>query len=456
MRPQDYSYFKVKVKHTEQIIDFLAMEEFNRFLTSHHIKTVFQVVNDDEQITHFSVTHKGGIIRQDNLNYNTIEDYFSSKHNGFSNAHEFYESKEMGYEKYEDYKMVLEGGITDKEVLTTMKKNGFVKGFEQLSVLNNEAAKACKNAHELYVFAKGKGFELFDEFFTASEGGFKDATIYRAAHDKGFDKAIDFEDAQKRGFFNHQDWVFGNEMGFRNHKEGMVYLDLNIVDAPDCTIDQKLVISFIAKLEQGKKASINKLYDLFVKEKETYRYEDNGEMPKWFTTSIESKEDLAKFLLHNELANNYGHYDVEGEFFEVLKIHKRKVVIDGSNVAHNSNGDKNSKPSVKNMMLLVDFLIKKGFEEITIIADASLKHKLEDKQDLPNLEKKVTYLESPAERAADNFLISTVKSSHCLFVSNDTYRDWKLRDPWTAQNIDYYRLSFMVKENEIIMPDLEG
>jgi hypothetical protein len=107
------------------------------------------------------------------------------------------------------------------------------------------------------------------------------------------------------------------------------------------------------------------------------------------------------------------------------------------------------------MKRLVDFLINKGFEEITIIADASLKHRLEDKQLLPELEKIVSYIESPAERAADNFLISTVKAEHCLFVSNDTFRDWKLRDAWVAQNIDYYRLSFIIKDNEIVMPDLE-
>ncbi|QQS31519.1 MAG: hypothetical protein IPM47_18015 [Sphingobacteriales bacterium] len=47
------------------------------------------------------------------------------------------------------------------------------------------------------------------------------------------------------------------------------------------------------------------------------------------------------------------------------------------------------------------------------------------------------------------------KKEHCLLISNDVFRDWKLLDPWIALNIDYYRISFMIKEDTVLLPDLD-
>jgi len=40
-------------------------------------------------------------------------------------------------------------------------------------------------------------------------------------------------------------------------------------------------------------------------------------------------------------------------------------------------------------------------------------------------------------------------------VSNDNFREWKIQDPWAAENVDFYRLSFIIKGNEVLMPDLK-
>ena len=63
--------------------------------------------------------------------------------------------------------------------------------------------------------------------------------------------------------------------------------------------------------------------------------------------------------------------------------------------------------------------------------------------------------DKPAEKAADIFIIEYVKQNHCLLVSNDTYREWKNHDPWVAQNIDFYRLTFMINDGLVILPDFE-
>jgi len=131
------------------------------------------------------------------------------------------------------------------------------------------------------------------------------------------------------------------------------------------------------------------------------------------------------------------------------------VVIDGSNVAHNSQCEKDAKPSMQNIITLCSFLKAKGFSDISVIVDASLKYKIEDGDKLPTLKELATYIIAPKETSADMFIIDMVKQTHCLLVSNDTFREWKKSDPWIATNVDFYRLTFMITNEKVYMPDLK-
>ena len=178
-------------------------------------------------------------------------------------------------------------------------------------------------------------------------------------------------------------------------------------------------------------------------------------MPPWFTKAFENIYSIKEFLKTNDNVKEYGHYDADGEFFEAKKLRDRKVVIDGSNVAHKSVGKDNSKPFFANILLMVKELKKRGITEITVISDAALKYRIGDKELLPALEKECEYLEAPAETSADVFIIKYVKQHHCLLISNDTFREWKAADPWIATNIDYYRLTFMINNDTVLIPDLD-
>ena len=73
---------------------------------------------------------------------------------------------------------------------------------------------------------------------------------------------------------------------------------------------------------------------------------------------------------------------------------------------------------------------------------------------LEELENETKYFVAPAETSADTFMLSMVKSKHCLLVSNDTFRNYKIKDSWLAANIDYFRLTFMITDEGVIMPEL--
>ena len=223
---------------------------------------------------------------------------------------------------------------------------------------------------------------------------------------------------------------------------------------PELTHDQNVCLFLLSKLEQGKKASVNKLNSLLNESLEEYKDTETKKLFSWFTTALGSKKKLAPFLQNNENVRKFGTYDADGEFFEVNAIKDRSVVIDGSNVAHNSIKS-SEKPSIGNLILMVKYLKKVGFSDILIIADASLRHKLSDLNRLEELSKIAKYEIAPAATSADKFIISYVKLKHCLLISNDTFKEHKVVDTWTAMNIDYYRLTFMITDGEVFMPDLK-
>ncbi|MEO5570415.1 MAG: hypothetical protein ABIS37_05765, partial [Bacteroidia bacterium] len=64
---------------------------------------------------------------------------------------------------------------------------------------------------------------------------------------------------------------------------------------------------------------------------------------------------------------------------------------------------------------------------------------------------KVTYLEAPAATPADEFLIDNAHKEKCYIVSNDTFRDWKKKDSWTAENIDRLRIPFMIVQGNVTL-----
>ena len=246
-----------------------------------------------------------------------------------------------------------------------------------------------------------------------------------------------------------------NEQGIRDVQDFSKFNDLEFVKKGNLTHDQRVVLVVLSKIEQGKKISLNKLQTILENNIDEYKYQDTNKIPIWFKRSINSLQDLSDFLYKSEFVKQYGEYYADGEFFEINKMQDRSIVIDASNVAHNSNGRVDKKVYAQNLVLMINFLEGKGFSDIIVIADASLRHKVEDNQVLERVKKMCTYLESPRDTTADVFIIQYVKTNHCLIVSNDNFREWKIQDTWAAENVDFYRLSFIIKGTEVLMPDMK-
>lgn len=451
-----YHYFKVKSLSSDMKIEFADLKEFSRFVDLNRIKNIYVRNSEDKEQNCFAVSHKGGLIHQATEGYESLEDYYDCMSKKFPDANAYYEAKDLGYDNYEDYRLVKESGMEGKSELEEVKDLGYITGFEELrnGGENLSDIGPFTNALELFEYAKTQSFESYEELKSANSVGFTQGDQYRIAIEKGFETKEDFETAKEAGFHTAQDWIFAQKRNIKNVEELQLYLDLSQLETKAKAFDQRLLLILLSKLPDGRKVSINKLEELLNESLEEYRNEETKELFSWFLKEIESQSDIATFLRSEDLVKKYGHYDSDGEFFQTNHLKDRMVVLDGSNVAHNSNGDSKSKPSVANMIKLVKELKNRGFREISVMVDASLRHRLQDKEKLDELEKLASYMETPAGTPADIFIIRFVKMHHCLLVSNDNFREWKATDPWIAQNIDFYRLSFMIKGDTVLIPDL--
>ena len=461
MRKEAYQYFSVKVQQMAARLEFETLTDMCRFTDANQIDNIFILHEDNPTDNCFAVYYNACLLLHKTEGYKTLENFVSAAEKGFPNATVYYDSLGLGYSKYDDYLLVKESGISDLATFETLKKKGFIAGFIAFQELEKSETKLftiatpINNPFDLYSYAKQHNFEDCSKLLEAIEKGFTDNNLYAAAKELGFPSHADFIDAGKRGFRLYNDLKVANEQGIRDVQDFSKFNDLEFVKKGNLTHDQRVVLVVLSKIEQGKKISLNKLQTILENNIDEYKYQDTNKIPIWFKRSINSLQDLSDFLYKSEFVKQYGEYYADGEFFEINKMQDRSIVIDASNVAHNSNGRVDKKVYAQNLVLMINFLEGKGFSDIIVIADASLRHKVEDNQVLERVKKMCTYLESPRDTTADVFIIQYVKTNHCLIVSNDNFREWKIQDTWAAENVDFYRLSFIIKGTEVLMPDMK-
>ena len=96
-----------------------------------------------------------------------------------------------------------------------------------------------------------------------------------------------------------------------------------------------------------------------------------------------------------------------------------KVLVDGSNVAHSSEGE---KARLRNIELVVQKLEGEGLEPI-VVADAALRHQIDEVDRYEALLEEGHIRQAPAGTDADYFILSFARELDANIVSNDRFRD---------------------------------
>jgi hypothetical protein len=119
-----------------------------------------------------------------------------------------------------------------------------------------------------------------------------------------------------------------------------------------------------------------------------------------------------------------------------------RALIDGSNVAHASEGD---AARLANILLVRDKLAEQGFDPI-IVADAALRHQIDDSAEYEKLVADGTVHQAPAGTDADYFLLSFAKELDAALVSNDRFRDRSQQFASVRQQI----IRYMILETVVV------
>lgn len=120
----------------------------------------------------------------------------------------------------------------------------------------------------------------------------------------------------------------------------------------------------------------------------------------------------------------------------------RRAIVDASNVAH--AGERGAR--LATLLAVRDELREEGFEPI-LVADAALRHQIDDKAGYEQLVDSGELRQAPAGTDADYFILKFARDLGAMVVSNDRFRDGgRLADEAKRRQI-----RFMVMEGEVVL-----
>ncbi|HEX9939214.1 MAG TPA: hypothetical protein VGB15_18875 [Longimicrobium sp.] len=119
-----------------------------------------------------------------------------------------------------------------------------------------------------------------------------------------------------------------------------------------------------------------------------------------------------------------------------------RALVDGSNVAHSSEG---GEGRLRNIELVVEKLQEDGFDPI-VVADAALRHQIDETGKYEALIEKGQIRQAPAGTDADYFILTFARELDAKIVSNDRFRDRLESFPDAQDRI----IRYMIVEDEVV------
>ena len=118
------------------------------------------------------------------------------------------------------------------------------------------------------------------------------------------------------------------------------------------------------------------------------------------------------------------------------------AIIDGSNVAHSTEGD---TAKLENILLVRDKLDEEGYTPV-IVVDAALRHQIDNTQEFEKMVEAGDIKQAPAGTDADFFILSFARELDAFVVSNDRFRDRREAFPETRERM----IRFMIVNGEVV------
>ncbi|MGQ0561056.1 MAG: NYN domain-containing protein [Gemmatimonadota bacterium] len=120
----------------------------------------------------------------------------------------------------------------------------------------------------------------------------------------------------------------------------------------------------------------------------------------------------------------------------------RTIIVDGSNVAHSSEGD---RAQLSNIRVVRDRLVEEGYEPI-IFADAALRHQIDDEAAFEQMVDSGEIRQAPAGTDADYFILSFARELEADVLSNDRFKDRVDAFPESRERV----IRYMIINGEVV------
>ena len=120
----------------------------------------------------------------------------------------------------------------------------------------------------------------------------------------------------------------------------------------------------------------------------------------------------------------------------------KTVIVDGSNVAHSSEG---GGAQLENIRLVCEKLKEDGFDPVVLV-DAALRHQIDQQGEFERLIDEGAIRQAPAGTDADYFILAFARELDADVVSNDRFRDRMDSFPETRERM----IRYMIVNGEVV------
>ncbi len=423
-----------------QVVRIQEIDEFIKLIRLFQPKVIFVVPHDRQKIKsqEFCILENGFAFVTSSFEYFRLEDYYEASESGFTNAKEYYQAIAQEFSDVTQYR--------------TSSKLGY-RSFEEFENSGQMGFRGCLVSFR--EFFKDSDFPLTSTDFTleaqayrfAIENGFKSYEELYQAVENGFIDGVEYKEATANGFTLHDDYKSAKDLGIVNRDIYDEYCKLDNVRSNNFlgSIQEALLFQMLDTMEHEDEISVSGLWNVLKNAEADLLVE---EITSWYTSSFKDQDEFERFLVSNSISGRLGTSFPNKEIFQriVLKsVSTATIAIDASNVAYGSGSTEgNEGPKVSNLEVVLHALKGKGFKDLKIFADASLKHNIDNPDQFAVLKNEYNIMEMPAGTDADVFIIKYVIENQCYVISNDRFNDWKEKDSWVRENIDRFRIRFMI------------
>ena len=130
------------------------------------------------------------------------------------------------------------------------------------------------------------------------------------------------------------------------------------------------------------------------------------------------------------------------------RVERSVVLVDGSNVAHSTEGE---RVWLSNIVAVCDKLREEGYEPL-VLADAALRHQIDDKREYERMIDDGLIRQAPAGTDGDYFILAFARELDAPIVSNDRFRDRQRAFPDAAKRL----IKYMVLKGEVVLERRTG